>query len=111
MNIRETIVERGLNYLDHNTKREGIVLPVVAALITDDEIAQHHKTAYIARHKARVASGDIAQLDAASASLHLAAGVSKGIGIQEKTWERRRELVYSVVLNRRRNVEESPQSA
>lgn len=109
MNIREAIVERGLNYLDHNTNGEGIVIPVVAAVITDDEIARHHKAAYIARHKSRVESGDVALLDAASASLHLAAGVSKGIGIQEKTWHRRRELVHGVVLNRRRNVEEFPQ--
>lgn len=111
MNIREAIVERGLNYLDHNTKGEGIVIPVVAAVITDDEIARHHKAAYIARHKARVGSGDIAQLDPASACLHLAAGVSKGIGVQEKTWHRRRELVHGVVLNRRRIVAESPQGA
>lgn len=111
MNIREAIVERGLKYLDNHTKGEGVVIPVVAAVITDDEIAKHHKAAYIARHTARVASGDIANLEAASASLHLAAGVSKGIGIQEKTWHRRRELVHGVVLNRRRIVAESPQGA
>ena len=111
MNIRETIVERGLNYLDHNTKGEGIVLPVVAVLITDAEIARNLKVAYMARHTARVASGDVTKLKAASASLHLAAGVSKGIGIQEKTWKRKRELVLGVVLNRRKNVNEFPQSA
>ena len=40
MNLNKEIINRGLNYLDHHTKGEGVIISVIAAIIPDEEIAR-----------------------------------------------------------------------
>ena len=112
MTIKTEIVKRGLTYLDTHKRREGLVTGVLAAFMSHRDIAEEHKAAYVAAHKARVASGDITKLGPASASLRQAAQAGKeGVLHQENTWQRRRELIQCAVFLRRRNLKEFPPRA
>lgn len=112
MNIKKGIVERELSYLDTHQGREGLVTGVLAAFMSHRDIAEQHKAAYVAAHKARVASGDITKLGPASASLKFAAQAGKeGVLHQENTWQRRRELIQDAIFLRRRNLKEFPSRA
>ncbi len=76
----------------------------MAAIASPEQIAKEFKNVYIESHKHHISNG---YFESASAALRLAAGINEGMKSQEKTFQRRTELIYAVVLGRRSNKERS----
>lgn len=103
-NIKAELLEKGFGYLDANGCCEKVVIIGLAALATKEDIGKGFKQAHIKSHKLHLVKGDY---ESASAALHLATWVNVGMQKQEPTFERRKELVHGIVLNRRRNIQRS----
>ena len=99
--IKSKVFNTGLSYLDNHKCGEGIVISALATVATPADIGKGFKRVYMESHKLHVRDG---HLDSAAAALHLAADLNHGMEKQEKTFQRRRELVTGIVHGRQRNV-------
>lgn len=104
MIIRADILQAGLEYLDSNGCAEKLVITGLAAIASPEDIARGFKDAYIKSHQLHLTNG---YFEGASAALQLAATVDDGMAKQEKTFQRRAELVHGIVLHRRHNLQRS----
>lgn len=98
------ILQTGFEYLDKNNCAEKLAIAGLAAIASPEDIAKGFKDAHIKSHQLHLASG---YFEGASAALQLAAMVDGGMAKQEKTFQRRTELVHGIVLGRRSNIRRS----
>lgn len=96
------ILQAGLEYLDSNGCAEKLVIAGLAAIASPKDIAKGFKDTHIKSHQLHLANG---YFEVASAALQLAAIVDDGMTKQEKTFQRRAELVHGIVLHRRHNIQ------
>ena len=104
MALKAEVIKKGLSYLDANECGEKVIIAGLAALVSPEEIDKGFKDAHIESHKLHFQNG---YLEGASAALYLAANVNEGMARQEKTFQRKTELVHGIVLSRRRNFQRS----
>ena len=101
MDLKTEALRRGFNFLDTNDCGEAVVIAGLAAIASPEDIGRGFKDNYILSHRIHVGQGN---LEAAAAALHLAASVNEGMEKQERTFQRRTELIQGVVHGRRRNI-------
>jgi len=102
MDLKTEALQKGFDYLDGNKLGENLIVAGLAAIASPKDIGRRFKDIYIQSHKIHVGQGNLVS---AAAALNLAASVNEGMEKQERTLQRRTELVKGIVHGRRRNIE------